>query len=153
MLIAWLHLIQPLARLLGRVRHGVTPWRWSGLLSRPVRLRYKRAIWSEEWQPIETRLAEIERVLFRKRAAVKRGGDFDRWDLEVRGGLLGQVRAVGMIEEHGAGKQLFRLRAWPQIPARRSGCFFFLAFFPCSLLTMKLGLPLLRSLLELLALH
>src|SRR4029077_9854412 len=29
-LIAWLHLIQPLARLLGRVRHGVGPWRWVG---------------------------------------------------------------------------------------------------------------------------
>ena len=55
-------------------------------------------------------------MLLRKRAAVKRGGDFDRWDIEVRGGLLGCVRAVGMIEEHGAGKQLFRLRAWPQIP-------------------------------------
>ena len=116
MLIAWLHLIQPLARLLGRVRHGVAPWRWAGLLSRPVRLRHTHAIWSEEWQPIETRLAEIERVLLRKREAVKRGGDFDRWDLEVRGGLLGYVRAVGMIEEHGAGKQLFRLRAWPHIP-------------------------------------
>ena len=64
MLIAWLHLIQPLARLLGRVRYGVAPWRWSGLLSRPVPLRCKRAIWSEEWQPIEKRLAEIERLLF-----------------------------------------------------------------------------------------
>ena len=88
----------------------------AGLLSRPVRLRQTHVIWSEEWQPTETRLAEIERLLLRKREAVKRGGDFDRWDLEVRGGLLGYVRAVGMIEEHGAGKQLFRLRAWPHIP-------------------------------------
>ena len=126
MLIAWLHLIQPLARLLGRVRHGVAPWRWAGLLSPPVRLRHTHAIWSEEWHPIETRLAEIERVLLRKRAAVKRGGDFDRWDLEVRGGLLGYVRAVGMIEEHGAGKQLFRLRAWPHIPRPAIGLFLLL---------------------------
>ena len=81
----------------------------------------------------------------RKRAAVKRGGDFDRWDLEVRGGLLGCIRAVAMIEEHGAGKQLFRLRAWPQIPrpaiglACRSG-----VYLQRSLLTIKPGLSLLR---------
>jgi hypothetical protein len=54
--------------------------------------------------------------LLRKREAVTRGGAFDRWDLQIRGGLLGSVRALGTIEEHGAGKQLFRLRAWPYIP-------------------------------------
>ena len=64
MLIAWLHLIQPLARLLGRIRHGVGPWRWAGLLSGPLRLRHEHAIWSEEWQSIEARLAEIERLCF-----------------------------------------------------------------------------------------
>ena len=128
MLIAWLHLIQPLARLLGRVRHGVAPWGWPGLLSPPVRVRHTHNIWSEEWQPIETRLAEIERVLLRKRESVKRGGDFDRWDLEVRGGLLGYVRAVGMIEEHGAGKQLFKLRAWSHIPCPAVGLLIPLGF-------------------------
>ena len=116
MLIAWLHLIQPLARLIGRVRHGVAPWQWANWLTQPAFLERRQAIWSEEWQPIEARLTEIEEVLLRKREAARRGGDFDRWDLEVRGGLLGSVRAVGMIEEHGAGKQLFRLRAWPHIP-------------------------------------
>ena len=44
-------------------------------------------------------------MLVRQREAIKRGGDFDQWDLEVRGGLLGYVRALGMAEEHGAGKQ------------------------------------------------
>jgi hypothetical protein len=86
-----------------------------------VLLTHRHVIWSEQWQPIETRLAEIETVLLRKRAAVKRGGDFDRWDMEIRGGLLGSVRTVAMIEEHGAGKQLFRLRAWPRIPRPASG--------------------------------
>ncbi len=41
------------------------------------------------------------------------GGDFDGWDLEVRGGRLGGVRALVVVEEHGAGRQLARLRAWP----------------------------------------
>jgi hypothetical protein len=45
---------------------------------------------------------------------VLRGGDFDRWDLELRGGLLGCVRILMAVEEHGGGKQLVRFRAWPK---------------------------------------
>ncbi len=45
---------------------------------------------------------------------VQRGGDFDRWDLEVRGGLLGCARTLMTIEEHGAGRQLIRFRTWPK---------------------------------------
>jgi GT2 family glycosyltransferase len=122
-LIASLHLIQPFARLLGRIRHGVGPWRWPGLLRPPVRLIYEHAIWSEQWQPIEARLARIEKTLLRKCVVVKKGGDFDRWDLEVRGGLVGCLRAMAMLEEHGSGKQLFRLRVWPRIPWLAIGLF------------------------------
>lgn len=125
-LIAWLHLIQPLARLLGRVHHGIGPWCWTGLLRQPLRLGHKYAFWSEEWRPIEARLAEIEATLLGKGAAVKKGGDFDRWDMEISGGLLGFVRAVAMIEEHGSGKQVFRLRAWPRIPSAALGLFLLL---------------------------
>ena len=46
-------------------------------------------------------------------AVVVRGGDYDRWDLEVRGGLVGTARAQLVIEEHGEGRQLARLRIWP----------------------------------------
>jgi uncharacterized membrane protein (DUF485 family) len=48
---------------------------------------------------------------------VNKGGDFDRWDLSVGGGLFGSIRALAMVEEHGRGKQLFRMRAWPKVPA------------------------------------
>ena len=44
-----------------------------------------------------------------------RGGDYDRWDLEVRGGPLGAARARMGVEEHGAGKQLLRFRLWPKV--------------------------------------
>ena len=115
-LVAWLHLIQPLARLIGRIRHGVAPWQWSSWLVQPALLGRKHSIWSEEWQPIEKRLSDVENILAHKREAIRRGGDFDRWDLEVRGGLLGYIRALGVIEEHGSGKQLFRLKAWPSFP-------------------------------------
>ena len=115
-LIAWLHLVQPLARLLGRIRHGVGPWRCTGLVTPPLWLRHKYLIWNKEWQALEACLAAIETALRRNRVAVERGGDFDRWDIEVRGGLLGGIRAAAMIEEHGAGKQLLRLRVWPHMP-------------------------------------
>ncbi len=42
------------------------------------------------------------------------GGDYDRWDFEVRGGLLGSSRARVAVEEHGAGRQLVRMRWWPR---------------------------------------
>jgi len=46
-----------------------------------------------------------------------RGGDYDRWDLELRGGLLGSVRVLMAVEEHGGGKQLVRFRTWPRCSA------------------------------------
>src|SRR5262249_49150450 len=61
-------------------------------------------------------LAAIEQILRRSGAAVIAAGDFEPWDLTVRGGLFGSIRSVAATEEHGGGKQLFRLRAWPRVP-------------------------------------
>ena len=44
----------------------------------------------------------------------RRGGDYDTWDLEVRGGMLGVVRAHMTVEEHGQGRQCLRFRARPR---------------------------------------
>jgi hypothetical protein len=46
--------------------------------------------------------------------AVRRGGDFDHWDLEARSGMFTTVRALLGIEEHGTGRQLIRVRLWPR---------------------------------------
>ncbi len=109
-----LYLMQPLARLVGRIGHGLTPWRRppgaSWALPRP---RLSTA-WCEEWQSLDDRLRGIEADLIASGATVRRGGDYDRWDLEVRGGPLAGVRILVTIEEHGAGQQLVRLRSWPQ---------------------------------------
>jgi hypothetical protein len=70
-------------------------------------------LWSERWQACEAWLHTLEHALARQGAVFRRGGDFDRWDLEIRGGLLGGVRARLGVEEHGAGKQLLLFRAWP----------------------------------------
>ena len=111
---ALLHLMQPMARLIGRLRHGLTPWRRRG----PAHLAFPRwrnlSIWSERWRAPEQWIGTIEGALRRQGVVVRRGGDYDRWDLEVRGGILGTVRTRMAIEEHGAGRQLLRFRLWPR---------------------------------------
>ena len=47
-------------------------------------------------------------------AATGRGGAFDHFDLEVRGGLLGAVRLLVAAEDHAGGAQLIRFRWWPR---------------------------------------
>jgi GT2 family glycosyltransferase len=109
-----LYLMQPLARLRGRWRYGLTPWRWRS--ARGLVWPWPRTlqVWSEQWQCPMARLETIEETLRAEGAAGIRGGDYDRWDLEVRGGLFGAVRLLATTEEHGAGRQLVRFRLWPQ---------------------------------------
>src|SRR5262249_20937702 len=45
---------------------------------------------------------------------VGRGGALDSWDLKVRGGLFGAAKGMLAVEEHGAGKQLLRIRMRPR---------------------------------------
>jgi len=113
-LTVFLHLLQPLARLSGRLCYGLTPWRRRTKPCLVFPRPRSHSIWSEHWQASETRLESIEATLRELGAVVERGGDCDRWDLEVWGGLFGSVRALMAIEEHGAGKQLVRLRTWPR---------------------------------------
>jgi GT2 family glycosyltransferase len=115
LLTAALHLLQPLARLKGRVRRGLTPWRRRGVTGF-VAPRVRRArVWSETWRAADERLRDLEATLREAGATVLRGGDFDRWDLEVRGGLFGGARVLTAVEEHGAGQQLMRARTWPRV--------------------------------------
>ncbi|HEX9047603.1 MAG TPA: glycosyltransferase [Verrucomicrobiae bacterium] len=111
---AWLHFIQPAARLMGRLRQGLTPWRQRG----GERIIFPRArsiaVWSQDtWRGPEERLKGLELAMRESGAVVVHGGDYDHWDLEVRGGLLASTRTQLVIEEHGDRRQLVRLRAWP----------------------------------------
>jgi len=111
-LTALLHLLQPLARLYGRIQYGLTPWRREapGLVwpwPKPF------AIWTERWRdPIE-RLQDIEASLRASGATIVHGSEYDRWDLGVRGGILGGARLLMAAEDHGARKQFVRFRSWP----------------------------------------
>ena len=110
----FLHLLQPLARLSGRLRNGITPWRGRGLPGFALPRPRTSTIWSERWQAPTGTLHSVEAVLRASGACVVRGGSYDRWDLEVQGGTLGAARLLLAIEEHGAGKQLARFRSWPR---------------------------------------
>jgi hypothetical protein len=111
-LTAFLHLLQPLARFSGRMALGLTPWRRrvQGIaLPRPR----SASMWSTQWKSFDAWIRTIEAALQAQRARTRRGGDYDRWDLEVRGGMLGVVRTLATVEEHGQGRQFTRVRAWP----------------------------------------
>jgi glycosyltransferase involved in cell wall biosynthesis len=107
-----LHIIQPVARLFGRFQSGLTPWRWRKQAHYvfPWPRHYK--IWSENWKVPDKLIQSIKAAIIKQGVAVKQGGDFDRWDLEIRGGLFGAVRLQMAVEEHGAGKQLVRFHTW-----------------------------------------
>jgi len=114
LLTMYLHLAQPLVRLAGRLRFGLTLWRRGHsryAVPRPRRV----ALWSERWKSLDERLMVLEAALRDVDGVTVRGGDYDRWDLEVRGGILGVVRLLTTVEEHGAGRQMIRIRAWPRV--------------------------------------
>jgi hypothetical protein len=111
---AFLYLAQPAARLAGRLRHGLSPWRRRSAPRLGLPLPRTTGIWSEEWRAPDDRVRTIADALRAAGGVVFAGGDFERWDLHVRGGMLGSVRMRMAVEEHGAGRQLLRIRSWPR---------------------------------------
>jgi GT2 family glycosyltransferase len=113
-LVFFMHLQQPIARLIGRRQHGLTPWRRRGRVSGGGTAPTQ--VWSESWRAPEAWVETFESALRAAGLVVRRGGATDDWDLEIRGGLQGALRARFAVEEHGAGRQLVRLRADPHAP-------------------------------------
>jgi hypothetical protein len=74
----------------------------------------KFSLWTEHWRDPNERLKSFEADLRKAGAYVRRGGDYDRWDLEIRAGFPGSARLLMAVEDHGAGNQFVRLRLWPK---------------------------------------
>lgn len=108
-----LHMLQPLARLRGRLQLGLTPWRQYHTPGMALPRPQVISIWTEHWQTPEKWLQLLETSLREDGTAVFSGGDFDRWDLTVKGGVLGAMRILMAIEEHGLGQQMVRFHVWP----------------------------------------
>ena len=111
-----LHMIQPVARLYGRLSNGLTPWRKRGASAHPKFLLVigSRMFthWSEVWMSAEEWLLQIEKNIVETKTRIKRGGVFDKWDIQINNGLFGKSRCILTIEEHGAGKQFIRFKCW-----------------------------------------
>jgi GT2 family glycosyltransferase len=113
-LTAFLYVLQPMARLWGRLRGGLAPWHRHGETRVSLPRRRASAVWSERGRPPEERLRSIESSLRRAGIPVLRGAAHDRWDLEARSGPLGSARLIMGVEDHALGKQLVRFRCWPR---------------------------------------
>jgi len=117
LVVAELHLLQPAARLSGRLRGGLVPWRRRDIRAITAPWPRRLTVWSERGRTADEWLAQLELAARARDALVRRGGPYSRWDLEARGGMLGGARLRMAIEEHGAGRQLLRFRLRPTLPA------------------------------------
>jgi hypothetical protein len=111
-LTAALYVVQPIARLRGRIQYGLTLWR-RRLRLHSTPLPHSDTVWSERWRSADDWLQSVETCLHGFGTACRHGGDFDRFDLSVTAGVFGGARLRFAIEEHGGGKQLLRFRTWP----------------------------------------
>jgi GT2 family glycosyltransferase len=114
---AYLHLMQPLARLYGRLRYRRAAARSRSRPPFALPLPHSVVVWYESWKSPEQHLLELQNLLNRAGHLVRVGGGFDAWDLQLAYGALGRARVLMAIEEHGQGKQLVRYRIWPRVGA------------------------------------
>src|SRR5262249_54874591 len=107
-LTSFLHLLQPLARLVGRLRHGLTPWRCRAAVRPSLPRRISTAYWSERWREPDGWVRHTRHAISREGTRVVDGGPYDRWDIEVPGGAFGRARLLIAVEDQGAGTQYVR---------------------------------------------
>ena len=111
---ALLYLVQPLARLCGRLRHGLTLWRRQPADDYSFPRAWTANIWASGYQSVEARLQAIEVEQRVQGTVALHGSAFDRWDLQVTGGMFGAARLSMAVENHCSGRQLLRFRSWPR---------------------------------------
>ncbi len=113
--IAFLHMLQPVARLSGRMKYGLIFWRRRGTPGFAFPWMRTFAFWTKKWMAPEKRLTWVERWLREHRSLFFHGHDFARWDLEVRSGAFAAARILMAVEDQGSGTQYVRFRIWPTI--------------------------------------
>ena len=111
-----LHLLQPIARLNGRICAGLHPWRGKQTRRFKLPLPGDYSALCANWRQAEKKLQDFEDALRAELSFVIVGGSFAAWDLEVRGGILGGKRIGMAIEDLGSNRQLVRVRWFPVFP-------------------------------------
>jgi GT2 family glycosyltransferase len=133
----WLHIMQPIARLYGRVQHGLTLWRWRGPRCWDWPLPRQTAVFTRTWIEHQRRLELLEESCAALNTTTRRGGAFDAWDLEVRGGMFGSMRMLMAIEDQGSGTQYVRVQCQPIFSV--GGVALFILFSGLALLALQDG--------------
>ena len=127
LLVAWLHIVQPLARLRGRIRGHVAapPELNDSVAATSVRslpsigrallltagVRLERRYWTERWTSLPTLLEQLVNALRRQRGAGRVDVDegwSQRWDVALPIGGFARLEARGLVEEHARGACLVR---------------------------------------------
>lgn len=116
-LTAAMHVVQPLARLRGRLRWGLTPWRARGRRGLALPRSQNLSAWSESWTDPGDRVRNVRTRLVAYGAPARLAPGAERWDIESWGGLLGAARMRIAVEEHSAQRQMTRARLWPRYSA------------------------------------
>jgi len=113
-LTAFLYLIQPLARLFGRLPHGLTIWRRHPADDYSFPHPWTADIWATGYHSVEALLQTIEveqrvqGIVALRGQCVRPVGPRGQWRHVRR-------RSLSMaLENHGSGRQLLRVRSWPR---------------------------------------
>jgi GT2 family glycosyltransferase len=128
LLVALLHLLQPLARLRGRIRGhfaapadlttsaAATTVRALPSIGRALALtggvRLERKFWTERWTSLPALLDQLVSALRKQRGAGRVDVDegwSQRWDVALPIGGFARLEARGLVEEHAQGACLFRV--------------------------------------------
>ena len=125
---ALLFFLQPFARLAGRLRNGLSPWRRRTVASPTLPWPRTVEVWSERWREPSAWVEQLQDGLAAAGGFVRSGGPFDRWDLDLRASALGGVKIRTAVEEHGNGRQHLRVRIWPRTTAPGRVVFLVLVF-------------------------
>jgi ribosomal protein L40E len=112
-LTAFLNLLQPAARLRGRLQSGLTPWRRKRLVRLTLPRRHTVRFWAKP-RSHEVWVESVHDGLAQGGAAAVGNRPTDTFDLEERGGTFGAARMMIAVEDHPAGRQFVRLRLWPR---------------------------------------
>lgn len=107
---AFLHVLQPMARLYGRLNQRLTRWRGHQRLALvwPRTVTLGREVW-----PHDGHLPALETALRDATLSVQPSREGDGWDLEVRGGLFGKVRTRTSLANAESDKPMIQFRSWP----------------------------------------
>jgi len=109
-----LQLIQPIARLKGKLGSGLKPRNWHWNRTRPRFFPLSMKLWRDEWQDPKETLNNLQATLRDSGTVVKSGGEYARWDLETREGRFGGCRLLLATQSYGTGRQLLRYRIIPR---------------------------------------